>query len=153
MSGQIVQLSVSPGGVPKLPIDEARIDLLGLAGDGHSHPKVHGGPERAVCLLALELIEMLQAEGHPIRPGSTGENVTFRGLEHMSFAPGTRLALGDDVILELTRATEPCKLIAGSFREGTFRRLDHAKHPGITRWYARVVKEGTVRVGHPIRRL
>ena len=97
MSGRIFQLNVSPGGVPKLPIREARVDQLGLAGDGHAHPKIHGGPERAVCLLALELIQQFQAEGHPIWPGSTGENVTFSGLDYTSFVPGMRLALGDEV--------------------------------------------------------
>jgi MOSC domain-containing protein YiiM len=150
-NGRIFQLAVSPGGVPKLPIREARVDRLGLAGDDHAHPKHHGGPERAVCLFALELIEQLQAAGHPIWPGSAGENVTFRGLDYMALAPGMRLALGDEVIVQLTRATEPCKFIAGSFLGGVFRTIDHALHPGITRWYASVEREGTIRVAQPVR--
>jgi len=150
VNGRIFQLNISPGGVPKLPIREARVDRLGLAGDGHAHPKVHGGPERAVCLLSLELIQMLQAEGHPIWPGSTGENVTFTGLDPAVLAPGIRLALGDEVIVQLTRATEPCRFIAGSFLDGAFRRIDHDKHPGITRWYASVEREGTIRVAQPV---
>lgn len=151
MSGRIFQLNISPGGVPKLPIREARVDRLGLVGDGHAHPKVHGGPERAVCVLSLELIHLLQAEGHPIWPGSTGENVTFTGLDHAALAPGVRLALGDEVIVQLTRATEPCKFIAGSFIGGEFRRIDHGKHPSHTRWYGSVEREGVVRVAQAIR--
>ena len=150
MSGRIFQLSISPGGVPKLPLREARVEKLGLAGDGHAHPKIHGGPERAVCLLALELIQQFQAEGHPIWPGSTGENVTFSGLDYTALAPGTRLALGDEVIVQLTRATAPCKTIAGSFSDRDFHWLDHEKRPGITRWYASVEREGSVRVGQRI---
>lgn len=151
MTGRIFQLNISSGGVPKLPVREAHVDRLGLAGDEHAHPKVHGGPDRAVCLLALELIQRLQAEGHPIWPGSTGENVTVSGLDYMAFAVGMRLALGDELVVQLTRATEPCKFIAGSFSDSNFRRLDHEKQPGITRWYARVEREGTIRVGQPIR--
>ncbi|MDX2087448.1 MAG: MOSC domain-containing protein [Kofleriaceae bacterium] len=151
MTGRIFQLNVSSGGVPKLPIREVRVERLGLAGDRHAHPKLHGGLSRAVCLLSLELIQQLQAEGHPIWPGSTGENVTFSGIDFMALAVGMRLALGDDVIVQLTRTTEPCKVIAGSFRDHDFRRFDHAKHPNITRWYASVEREGSICVGQPIR--
>lgn len=150
MSGRIVQLAVSPGGVPKLPVDEVRIGALGLDGDGHAHPKIHGGLERAVCLYALEVIEALRAEGHPIGPGTAGENVTVRGLDWPAIVAGTRLQLGDDVLLEVTRHTEPCKQIAGSFADRNFRRIDHERHAGWSRVYARVLREGVVRVGQPI---
>ena len=99
VTGRIFQLNRSPGGVPKLPVREVHVATLGLEGDGHAHPKVHGGPDRAVCLLSLELIQLLQAEGHPIYPGSTGENVTVSGLDWATLVPGARLLLGDDVIL------------------------------------------------------
>ena len=42
---------------------------------------VHGGPYRAVCLYAIEAIERLQAEGHPVEPGSVGDNLTTSGIE------------------------------------------------------------------------
>lgn len=151
MTARIFQLNRSPGGVPKLPVREVHIGALGLDGDRHAHPKVHGGPERAVCLFSLELIQALQAEGHAIFPGSTGENVTISGLTGTVLAPGVRLQLGDEVILAITRDTDPCKLIAGSFIDGAFRRLDHKLHPGTTRWYARVEREGRVRIGQAIR--
>lgn len=148
--GRIVQLSVSPGGVPKLPVPEVRIATLGLEGDGHAHPKIHGGPERAVCLYALEVIEALQAEGHAITAGAAGENVTVAGLDWPAIGAGTRLQLGADVLLEVTRHTEPCKQIAGSFRDRDFRRIDQARHAGWSRVYARVLREGVVRVGDPV---
>ena len=105
---RIFQLSTSRGGVPKLAVREARVTTLGLEGDGHAHPKIHGGPERALCLYSLEVIAALQAEGHPIFPGSTGENVTITGLPGTSLAAGVRLALGAEVIVELTRIASPC---------------------------------------------
>jgi len=77
MEGRIFQLNISPGGVPKLPLREAMVGELGLEGDGHSFPDIHGGPERALCLFSLERILELQAEGHPIFPGAAGENITI----------------------------------------------------------------------------
>ena len=150
---RIFQLNISPGGVPKLPLREAHCSTLGLAGDGHAHPKIHGGPERALCLFSVEVISALQAEGHPIWPGGAGENVTIAGADWPSLAVGQRFALGSEVIIELTRPTEPCKQIAPNFLEKQFRRIDHAKNPGWSRWYAKVEHEGMLRVGAPIRRL
>lgn len=150
MSARIFQLHRSGGGVPKLPVREARIGALGLEGDVQKHTKIHGGPERAVCLYALEVILALQAEGHPIYPGSTGENVTTTGLPWAALAVGMRLALGDSVLLELTRPTTPCSQIAASFTGGASKRIEHDLHPGWSRWYARVEREGQVRVGDVI---
>jgi MOSC domain-containing protein YiiM len=150
VTARIVQLNTSPGGVPKLPIGEALCSTLGLAGDGHEHTKIHGGPERALCLYAVEVITALQAEGHPLTPGSCGENVDVAGLEWATLAVGQRFALGDEVIIQLTRPTEPCKQIAASFVDRQFRRIDHDRQPGWSRWYARVEREGILRVGQTI---
>ena len=88
--GRIVQLSVSPGGVPKRAIAEARVTRLGLEGDGHRDPEHHGGPERAVCLFASEVIRALAAEGHAITPGAIGENVTTEGVDWSQVAPASK---------------------------------------------------------------
>lgn len=144
MTATIVQLSVSRGGVPKHAVAEARVTPLGLAGDIQKHPKFHGGPARAVCLYSLEVIERLKAEGHPIAPGTTGENVTITGLDWATLGPGARLALGDAVVLEVTTLAVPCKQIAGSFSDGDSQRIARL---GDARLYARVIREGTVRAG------
>lgn len=150
MTARIVQLNISAGGVPKLPIEGAMCDVLGLAGDVHKHTKIHGGPERALCLYSTEVIAALAAEGHPIAPGSCGENVDIAGLDWATLAVGQRFALGDEVIIELTRPTEPCKQIAGSFLAREFRRIDHDKRPGWSRWYARIVRPGHLQVGQSV---
>jgi MOSC domain-containing protein YiiM len=144
---RIFQLNVSPGGVPKLAVREARAGALGLDGDGHAHPKIHGGPERALCLYSLEVIRALQEQGHPIFPGSVGENVTITGLDWTALAAGTRLRLGDEVVVELTRIAAPCKQIVESFSDRNSKRL---AEPAIGRWYARVLAEGVLRVGQPV---
>jgi MOSC domain-containing protein YiiM len=140
---RIFQLARSDGGVPKLAVREAHVTTLGLEGDRHAHPKIHGGPERALCLYSLEVIAALQAEGHPIFPGSAGENVTISGLPWEALAAGTRLALGSAVIVELTRIASPCKQIIESFAD---RKSDRLADPARGRWYARVLREGGLRV-------
>lgn len=149
--GQIFQLNSSDGGVPKLPVDEAEVTPTGLVGDRQAHTKIHGGPERAVCLFSLELIEELRREGHPITPGSVGENITIRGLDWAKLEPGSRLALGDEVVLEITSYTNPCNSIGDSFIKGNFRRIAQKKHPGYSRLYARVLSTGRLRTGQEVR--
>jgi len=147
---RIVQISVSPGGVPKLAVPEARVGSLGLDGDGHRNEEHHGGAERAVCLFAMEQIDALAAEGHPIAPGALGENVTVAGLEWPSVVPGARLRLGADVVLEITRYTTPCFNIRTAFRGGDYARVSQKRHPGWSRVYARVVEEGVIRTGDDV---
>jgi MOSC domain-containing protein YiiM len=103
MSGRIVQLNVSQGGVPKRPIPRGRVGPLGLEGDRQRDRKHHGGPERALSLFSFETIERLRAEGHPIEPGAVGENLTLGGIDFRSLGPGARLRLGATVLIEVTR--------------------------------------------------
>ena len=151
MTGTIVQVSSSKGGVPNLPLLEALIGELGIEGDAVAHPEIHGGPERAICLYSVEVIEALAAEGHPIRPGSAGENVTVRGIDWSAVVPGVTLRLGEDVTLEVTRYTTPCATIRGSFNDRDSNRIHHNSYPGWSRVYAKVVAGGTVRPGDSVR--
>lgn len=151
MHGRIVQLSTSPGGIPKLPVPEAEVTPSGMEGDRQRNLRFHGGPQRALCLYSLEVIQRLQREGHPIRPGSTGENVTVSGLPWEEVRPGVRLALGEEVVVEVTSYTVPCKNIAASFRDGEFIRISQKLHPGDSRVYARVLQGGRLRAGDAVR--
>jgi len=147
MAGRIVSLNVSPGGLPKLPIDRAHVTRFGLEGDAHRNTRYHGGPRRAVCLYAAELIALLRAEGHDARPGSLGENVTVEGIDFAGLTPGHVVRLGDEVVLQVTSYTVPCRNIAFNFRDQAFSRLSAKLHPGQARLYARVLSEGDLAVG------
>ncbi|HZC08283.1 MAG TPA: MOSC domain-containing protein [Ktedonobacterales bacterium] len=150
-AGRIYQINVSRGGAPKLPITEARLTDEGIEGDLHDDIRDHGGPMRALCLFTLEEIERLAAEGHPIYPGAAGENVTLAGVPQAALTPGTRLALGDEVQIEVTQYTSPCKTIAHAFNDGDFTRISQKTHPGESRVYAKVLRAGTLHVGDAAR--
>ena len=147
MPGRIFQLNTSPGGVPKLAIREAEVTELGITGDDHKFPDIHGGPERAVCLFSLERILELQSEGHPIFPGAVGENITISGLDWNDVTPGQKLSLGEEVLVEITSYTSPCNSIPDSFVGGAYQRISQKLHPGYSRVYARVLRTGRIRIG------
>jgi len=151
MTGQIFQLNISAGGVPKLAVRQGQVNELGLVGDEHRFPDIHGGPERALCLFSLERILELQAEGHPIFPGAVGENITIAGIDWQQVVPGVQLALGGEVLLEITSYTSPCNTIPASFAEGQYQRISQKVHPGWSRVYARVLRAGKLRVGQPVK--
>ena len=148
-TGRVVSINVSDGGVPKHPVAEARVTTRGVAGDRQRNRLFHGGPDRAVSLYALERIEALQREGHPIVPGSTGENVTVEGIDWARVVPGAQLRLGE-VLLEVTGWAHPCKNIRPSFADADSTRVSQKLHPGWSRAYARVLREGSVRVGDAV---
>ncbi len=150
MQGKVVFINLSGGGVPKLPVPSATLFRDGFFGDVQKNKKYHGGPERAVCLFSLELIEQLQAEGHPITPGSTGENMTLRFPDYHLLQPGMILQIGNMVRIQLTDYAPPCKTIKRSFLNDKFNRIAQKQYPGSSRLYARVLQEGKVEQGDEV---
>jgi MOSC domain-containing protein YiiM len=147
--GRIESINISHGGVPKTPVFETLITEHGLAGDKQRHLQFHGGPDRAVVIFSRELIQALQAEGHPIGIGTIGENLTVSGLSWSSVAPGTELRIGDARLIVTAYAT-PCDAIRHSFIDGNFTRVLQKARPGWSRVCTRVIGESIVRIGDPI---
>jgi len=143
--GSLFAINVSEGGVPKRSQQSAVIGRNGLVGDRQQDLRYHGGPDRAVVLYSLERIQALQSEGHPITPGSIGENLTVSGLDWGALRPGVRLGI-NDVVLEITKPADPCRKLTSSFSDGQFGRVSEKSHPGWSRLCAKVVQEGTVKV-------
>ncbi len=146
----IYQINISKGGVPKLPIDEAIITFDGIAGDKQKDKRYHGGPERAVCLFSIDLINKLKQEGHPIEAGSTGENITLSFPEYELLVPGTKIKIGPDVMLQVTSYAGPCKTIKRSFLNEIFIRISQKVFPNESRLYTRVLQEGRIKKGDEV---
>lgn len=150
MPATVHQISVSKGGVPKLPVPAAKVLMQGLEGDWQNDRKHHGGPDRAVCLFPLSLIELLRSEGHPIMPGTVGENLTLDGIEVEEWArigPRARLTFDGGVQLEVVSYCDPCSTIRNSFAALEFKRIKQELHPGQSRLYARVLQQGSIAAG------
>lgn len=143
MKTSILGLFVSQGGVPKLPIESLFIDQNGCFGDKQNDLKHHGGEDKAVCIIQNSIITNLQEKGHPIKPGSTGENILIGGSNVGEISPGTIIKFSE-LEIQITQDAPPCKTISQSFNEGKFTLISHKKYPQFTRWYARVLKPGTV---------
>src|SRR6478735_7846558 len=101
MKGSLVQLNVSGGGMPKLPVKSARVSIDGVEGDWQKNRKYHGGPNRAICLFSLELYDWLREKGIDLKNGSVGENFTTEGLDLNQLQKGDRLHVGE-CLIEIT---------------------------------------------------
>jgi MOSC domain-containing protein YiiM len=140
----VLQINVSSGGMPKLPVLTARVTRAGIEGDRSKNLKFHGGPDRAVCLFSDELYAQLRSEGMPIHPGDIGENFTTRGIDLLALKPGQQLAVGQ-CIIEITKVRTPCRQL-DMWHPELMKRI-----AGRSGWLARVTGEGVVRLGDPIR--
>ena len=104
---EIIQVSVSRGGVPKRAIPQVMITSQGLEGDSFAHPNIHGGPNQRVLIIVAEVIDDLVARGFPVFYGALGENLTVRGIDAGALRAGQTWRAGD-ALLDLTRVRKPC---------------------------------------------
>ncbi len=109
--GTLIAVCASAGGIPKQPLNSARVTAAGLVGDGHAHAK-HIRPDRAVSLFDIEILDQLRREGFPLFPGAIGENLTVQGLHVQRLQPGGVLRIGD-VRLKLELPRKPCYVLDG----------------------------------------
>jgi MOSC domain-containing protein YiiM len=130
---------------------------MGLESDGHAHPAIHGGPRKAVLLIASETVEALAARGYPVFYGALGENLTTRGIDIHALRIGDRLRAGG-ALLEITQPRGPCSQldvygpsIKGEIYDQRVKRLD-ATSPrwGMSGLYASVIEPGEVWPGDAI---
>ena len=147
--GRVEQLNTSDGGVPKRPVPEAVVGRRGLLGDRQLTRRHHGRVWQALCLWSAEVVEALQAEGHAIGFGSAGENVTIRGLDWSAMRSGLLIDIGA-VRARVTVPAEPCFQNDGWFTDNSSQRIAHDRHPGWSRWYATVERDGTMRHGDTV---
>ena len=156
MTGTVVQVGVSRGGIPKLPILSAELTNGGIVGDSWRYP-FHGGRLQAILLITIEGIDELIAQGFPLFPGALGENLTTRGLDRRELRLGQRLRLGTAEI-ELTRLRAPCATLdvyGSGIQAAMYDALAAAGDPASPRWglsgfYASVIQVGQVQAGDTI---
>jgi MOSC domain-containing protein YiiM len=116
------------------------IEDYGLEGDAHATR----GITRQVSLLAEESIDKMRALGLELSPGDFAENLTVTGMRLLDLPVGTRLRVGEEVILEISQIGKTCHSGCAIFKavgacvmpkEGVF---------------ARVIRNGTIRTGDSV---
>jgi len=154
----IVQVNISPGGVPKRPVPEGHVTFSSVKGDDRNDKKHHGFRDQALCLFSIELIEDLNAEGFPLFPGALGENLTTEGIDYRKVRLGDVWHVGGQVSLRITKVRVPCRTIT-VYGNGIVRALYDldVKQGNVytQKWrrsgyYAEVLHEGIVRPGDNI---
>jgi len=156
MTGTIVQVSLSAGGVPKRATPSAELTEIGFAGDSWRYP-YHGGRRKALLLITIEGIDELVDQGFPLFPGALGENLTTRGIDRHQLRLKQRFRVGECEI-ELTQMRVPCSTleIYGAGIEAALYDADvQAGNAGSPRWglsgfYASMIQSGTIRAGDGI---
>jgi MOSC domain-containing protein YiiM len=121
-------------------VDSARVIAgLGIEGDAHAASEGPRTPRQVLLMDSETLDEM------GLKPSQIRENVTTTGLAPGSIAAGQRLALGDDVVLEVTGDCAPCGRM-DEIRAGLRERLE-----GRRGLLATVIEGGTMTVGDTVR--
>jgi MOSC domain-containing protein YiiM len=138
---RIVAVSISrKKGEKKINVDRARlIPDHGLDRDAHA-----GDWHRQVSLLDMQSIAKIRDKGLDVDPGNFAENITTEGLQLWELPIGTRMRLGDEVLVQVTQIGKECHN-----RCAIFHQVGDCVMPreGI---FAKVLGPGTIRPGDPI---
>lgn len=76
----------------------------GIIGDAHGDNTTH----RQISLLAIESIQKIRGLGVNVNPGDFAENITTEGINLLSLHIGSKLYLGDNVLLQITQIGKKC---------------------------------------------
>lgn len=102
-TGSIFRLSISHRkGTKKTNVPRVTVTMQGIEGDAHA------GTARAISLLPYESFTKITTKGLDLHPGDFGENITTVAVDFRQLGVGTRLALGDTVVLEIIQIGKEC---------------------------------------------
>ena len=141
MTARVISVNVSKDkGEKKHNIEKCMlIKDMGLKDDAHA-----GFMHRQVSLLARESIEKIRKMGLDVVPGDFAENLTTEGIDLPSLPIGTKLLIGDGIMLRVTQIGKECHA-----RCAIFQQVGDCVMPkeGI---FAEVLTEGEVKIGDTI---
>ena len=129
-------------GTPKQDVREGYIkENCGMTDDAHADCNTH----RQVSLIAIESINKMKDLGFDVGPGDFAENLTTEGIDLVSLPVGTRVTVGNDVVLEISQIGKECHT-----RCAIFKKMGQCIMPqeGV---FVTVIHGGTVKTGDEIR--
>ncbi|MDP6453781.1 MAG: MOSC domain-containing protein [SAR202 cluster bacterium] len=141
MAAEIISLQICVGHrKPMDTVDSATfIEGFGIEGDRHA-VQTGARVSRQVLLMDEDTLE-----GFGLGIGQIRENVTVSGIDIHEVAPGQRVTLGDDVVVEITQFCSPCDRM-DEIRPGL--REELLEQRGML---ATVISGGVVNVGDQVR--
>jgi MOSC domain-containing protein YiiM len=128
-------------GTKKKPVDSGLVkEEFGLVDDAHADCTTH----RQISLLAEESIEKMRQMGLKVGPGDFAENLTTQGIDLPALPIGTRLLVGQEVLLEVSQIGKECHT-----RCAIFQQVGTCIMP-LEGVFARVIRGGVVKPGDSI---
>jgi MOSC domain-containing protein YiiM len=129
-------------GTKKKPVESGLIkEEFGLVDDAHADCTTH----RQISLLAEESIDKMRQMGLKVGPGDFAENLTTKGIDLPALPIGTRLLVGNDVLLEVSQIGKECHT-----RCAIFQQVGTCVMP-LEGVFARVIRGGVVKPGDSIK--
>lgn len=124
------------------------ITVEGLSGDAVCDSRHHGGPDQAVYIYGAPDYAWWEGQlGHPIAPGTFGDNLTVTEWESSTAVVGDRFHIGP-VTLEVTSPRIPCSTLSRHMEDSAFvKKFRAAERPGV---YCRVITEGQVQANDEV---
>lgn len=151
--GQPAPLAFRGGAVPsairKQPVSgPVRLGPLGLAGDAQADLRVHGGPDKAVCVYPTEhLAHWSERLGRRLEPAAFGENFSVAGLLEAAACLGDVYRVGR-ALAQVSQPRQPCYKLATRQGEPAFALW--VQESGWTGFYFRCLEPGEVQAGDAI---
>lgn len=138
------------GIVKKTVAGPIRVGRLNLDGDQQADLVHHGGPDKAVLAYPARNYEAWRNEFPSInwQPGSFGENLTLAGVTENDVCIGDVFGLGN-CLLQVSQPRQPCWKL--SRRWNLSKLAVRVQETRLTGWYLRVLEEGTIETGQPMR--
>lgn len=117
----------------RVPVDRTTlVEKRGIAGDRK------GGGTRQLNVMRAEVLADLQAEGFKTAPGEMGEQLVIAGLDPAALRAGTRLRIGETVVIEVNIPRTGCG------------RFEHVQGKSKKRTVGRLGVLATVQIGGEI---
>lgn len=104
-TGKVVSVNISQDTGEKKHNVECCLVVVGQGLEGDAHA---GEWHRQVSLLAVESIDRMRLEGVDVWPGDFAENITTQGVDLGAVAVGTRMRIGEGVVVEITQIGKEC---------------------------------------------
>ena len=142
-----------PSAIAKFPTaGPQHLIETGFISDEQADLRVHGGADKAVHHYPAEHYTFWQSKRFPssfaFQPGGFGENVSCAGLREVDVCLGDIFELGS-AIVQISQGRQPCWKLNKHTRVDEMAML--MQQSGKTGWYYRVLQQGQVQTGDPIK--